>query len=128
MDSINRDEVELEGNWSTDGLILRFDIDTVRETISAPSPKVDGARAYLLIQEFVVGSQRGALKALQTLRGYMQHWMAASMFWANCVQPLDLLTYGSKDCLEVRCPNFQIWCGYWDMLSLLQTLDRGEEA
>ena len=128
MDSISRAKVELEGYWSTDGLILGFDIDTAEETISAPVPKVDGAMTYLLSQEFVVGSQHVTLKALQTLRGYMQHWLVASMFWASCVQPLDLLTYGSGDCLKVSCSNFQIWCGYWDMLRLRKTLARGEEA
>ena len=56
MDSINRDKVELEGDWGDTGLILGFDIDTVAETIAAPRPKVEGARTYLLSNEFVVGS------------------------------------------------------------------------
>ena len=106
---------------------MGFDIDTTEETIAAPPPKVDGARAYLLSDEFVVGIQHVALKALQTLCGYMQRWLAASMFWESCAHPADLLlTYGSEGCATVSCPNFQIWCGYWSMISLLQTLARDE--
>ena len=121
--------MELEGSWDTTGLILGCDIDTVAETIAVHRPKVEGARTYLLSNEFVVGSQRLSLKALQTLRGYMQHWLAASMFWASCVQPIDfLLTYGSADCVTANCTNFQIWIGYWDMVTLLQSLGRDETA
>ena len=59
----------------------------------------------------------------------MQHWLVASMFWASCVQPVDLmLTYGSEDCLAVNCPNYQVRSGYCDMLSLLQRLAKDEEA
>ena len=121
--------MELDGAWDTTGLIRGFDLDTVAETIAAPPPKVEGARTYLLRNEFLVGSQHVTLNALQTLRGYMQHWPVASMFWESCVQPADLLlTYGSASCLTVNCANFQIWSGYWGMMSLLQTLSKDEEA
>ena len=117
-DSINSDKVPLGGNWETTGLILGFDFDTIEETIDVTPPKIDGSRTYLLGDEFAAGSQHVTLKALQTFRGYMQRWLAASMFWASCVHPVDLLlTYGSEECTTVSCPNFQIWCGYWDMIS-----------
>ena len=80
MDSINRYKVELEGAWGAAWLILGFDIDSVEETIAVPPPKVEGARTYLLSKEFAVGSQHVTLKALRTLRGYMQSWLAAVMF------------------------------------------------
>ena len=128
-DSINGDTVRLGGKWDTSGLILGFGIDTVEETIAVPPPKVDGARTYLLSDEFVAGSQHVTLKALQTLRGYMQHWLVSSMFWASFVQLVDLLlTYGSEDCATASCPNLQIWSGYWDMLSLLGNLSQDEVA
>ena len=38
-DSINDDKVRLEGQWGTSGLILGFDIDTVKGTIAAPLRK-----------------------------------------------------------------------------------------
>ena len=69
MGSINRDKVDLDGDWDTAGLILGFDIDTVAEMISAPPTKVDGPKTYWLSKEFVVGSQHVTPKALQTLRG-----------------------------------------------------------
>ena len=129
MCSIDREKVDLEGAWGATGLILGFDIDTVEELITSPPPKVDGAMIYLRIKGFVAGSQHVTLKALQTLRGYMQRWLVASMSWESCVLPVDLmLTYGSDDCLAVNCPNYQVRIGYWDMLSLLQRLAKDEEA
>ena len=66
---------------------------------------------------------------MQTIRRYMQHWLVASMFWASCLQPVDLLLkYASADGEAVNCSNFQIWTGFWDMLSLLQDLARGESV
>ena len=77
----------------------------------------------------MVGSQHVTLKALQSLRGYMQHWLTSSVFWASCIQPVDLLlNYASGDSVNVSCANFQIWSGYWDMLSLIQLVARDEVA
>ena len=53
MGSINREKLRIEGNRNTTGAILGFDIDAIAETISAPLLNVDGARTYLLSQEFV---------------------------------------------------------------------------
>ena len=51
------------------------------------------------------------------------------MFWASCVQPVDLLmSYSSEDAPSVNCLNFQIWSGLWAMLSLLHALAMGEEV
>ena len=51
------------------------------------------------------------------------------MFWESCVHPVDLLlNYASEDSAAASCPNFQIWSGYWDMLSLVQHLTRDEVA
>ena len=107
-------------------MALGFDVDTVAGTIAAPSPKIEGARIFVLSGEFVVGSQHIALAALHTLRGYMQRWLVASMFWASCVRPVDLLmAYISEDGTTINFPNFQIWYGFWDMISLLQSLGNG---
>ena len=126
-DIINEENVMLEGSWNTKGFALGFEIDTEAGAISVPPTKVEGARNYIMSGEFVVGSQHVSLKAMQTLRGYMQHWLAASMVWASCIQPLDLLlTYGSEGCQTPNCSNYQIWAGFSDMLSLLRTLARGE--
>ena len=79
MDSINEDKTKLDGAWSTKALVSGFDIDNEEATIFSPSPKVGGARIYVLRDEFVVGSQRVTQKSSQTLRGYMNHWLAASL-------------------------------------------------
>ena len=122
-DSININKIELEGKCPTQGLALCFDIDAVYGAIAFPSPKIEGDRIFVLIEEFVVGIQHIALTALQTLRGYMRHWLVASMSWASCVQPVDLLSaFGSEDGTVINFPNFQIRSGFWDMLSLQQPL------
>ena len=79
-DSINVRKIELEGQWRTQVLVLGFDGDTVAGAIAAPSPKIEGARIFVLSEEFVVGRQHISLAALQTLRGYMHRWLVASMF------------------------------------------------
>ena len=128
-DSINEEKVMMEGSLDTTGLVLGFEIDTEAETIAAPLPKVEGARIYILSDEFVVGSRHMSLKAMQTLRGYMQHWLTASMFWASCIQPVDLfLTYGSEDCQTLNCSNYQIWTGFWEMLTLLHALAKDDNV
>ena len=102
-----------------------FDVDTIEGIIAVPVPKIEGARAFALSEEFVVGSPQIPLSELQTLRGYMQHWLVASIFWASCVQPVDLMmAYSSEDGTAANFPNFQIWRGFWGMLSLLQSLAR----
>lgn len=111
-----------------EGIFLGFDIDTELGSISAPLPKIEEATNYSISGDVAVGIQHVSLKAMHTLRGYMQHWLIASMFWASCVQPVDLLlTYGSEDCSAISFPNFHIWTGYWGMMSLLQTLARYEK-
>ena len=120
-DSINIKKIELDGQWPAQGLVLGFDVDTVAGSIAAPSPKIEGSRIFALSEEFVVGSQHIALTSLQTLRGYMQLWSVASMFWASRVKPVDLLmAYNSEDGTAINGPNFQIWRGFWNMLSLSQ--------
>ena len=122
-DSTNAIKTELDGRWYARGSVQCFDVDTAEGTIAAPSPKIEGSRIFVMSEEFAVGSQHIALAALQTLRGYMQHWLVASMFWANCVQPVGLLmAYSSEDGTTINCPNCQIWSGFRDMLSLLQSL------
>ena len=128
-DSINAEKVRSEGRWAATGLILGFDIDTEKSTIAVPPPKVEGARVYSPGGDFAVGSQHVTLIALQTIRGYMQHWLTSLVFRAICIQPVDLLlNYASEDSVNVSCANFQIWSGYWDMLSLIQLVTRGEIA
>lgn len=126
-DSINEEKVRLEGSWDTNGFVLCFDIGTELGSFSAPLPRIEGARSYIVSDDFAVRIQHLALKATQALRGYMQRWLIASMFWASGVQPVDLLlTYGSEECMAIRFPNIQIWTGYWDVVRLLHTLDRDE--
>ena len=123
QDSINGDKTQLGGAWSTRGLALGYELDTWLGSLPVPLPIVEVARIYILSVEFVVGSQYVALKVVQTLRGYMQHWSVASLFWSSCVQPLDLLiTYGGEDCSGVNCSDFRICNVYWDMLSLSKAL------
>ena len=122
-DSINIGKIELEGKWPTQGLVLGFDVNSVAGAISAPPPKIEGARIFVLSEEFVVGSQHIALTALQTLRDYMQHWLVASMFWDSGAQPVDLLmAFGIEDGNVINFPNCQIRSEFLDMLSLLQSL------
>ena len=113
-DIINESKTALEGRWATRFLVLGFDVDAIEGIIAAPVPKIEGARTFAMSEEFVVGSQHIAIAALQTLRGYMQHWLVASMFCASCVQPVDLpMSYSSEDGAAANCPNFQIWSGFW---------------
>ena len=113
-DSINEIKTESEGQWATRCLVLGFDVDTIEGIIAVTVPKIEGARTFAASDEFVVGSQHIAITALQILRGYMQHWLVASMFWASCVQPVDLLMAdSSEDGTAANCPNFQIWSGFW---------------
>ena len=81
-----------------------------------------GGRAFVLGEDFVVGSQHIELTELQTLRGYMQRWLVASMFRATGSQPVDLrMSYSSEDGSCINFPNFQIRRGFWDMLNLPPT-------
>ena len=53
----------------------------------------------------------------------MMHWWVSSLFWSSCAQHVDLLlTYGGEYFLGINCTNFQIWNGYWDMISPLEAL------
>ena len=71
--------------------------------ISAPLPKIECDRTFILRAEFVVGAQQIALNALQTMRGYMQRRLAASMFRARRVRPIDLpMEYSNVDGLAVN--------------------------
>ena len=109
-DSINKIKTELDGELPARGLVMCFDVDTLEGAISVSSPKIVGSRIFVMIEEFVVGIQHIALAALQTLRGYMEHWLVASTFWASCVLPVDLLmAYSSEDGTTIYIPNFQIW-------------------
>ena len=90
-ESINDVKTELEGAWSTRGLVLCCDVDTAGETIVAPPPKIEGARAFAPTEDFVVGSQHIGHTALQSLRGYMNHWLVDSTLWTRCAHPLGLL-------------------------------------
>ena len=104
---------------------FRFCRDTVEGAIAVQAPKIEGARTFALGEEFVVGSQHIARATLQTLRVYMKRWLAASMFWAICAHPVDLPTAcSSEDGNAVNLPNFQIWIGVLDMLTLLQPLGK----
>ena len=127
QDSINAAKTELGGKWPARGLVLGLDIDTAEETISVPLPKIEGSWTFAMGVELAVGIQQIALTPLQTLRGYIQRWLVASAFWASCVHPVDLLlSYSSEGGSAVSCPIFQVRSGFWDMISLLQSMARDE--
>ena len=59
----------------------------------------------------------------------MQRCLAASLFWASCSRPIDLLlTYGGELRTTARRPDFHFRGGHWGMLSLLQALSKDEAA
>ena len=63
------------------------------------------------------------------MRGYMQRWLVASMFWERCVQPVNLLTtYCAEDQMLISWPNHHIWSGDWDLVSLLQSIAKDREV
>ena len=64
---------------------------------------------FLAGAEFEVGAQQIKPQSLQILRGYMQHSMAASMFWASCVQPVALLMgYAGEDASYISRAKYPI--------------------
>ena len=129
QDSLNKANPKLEGAWGTKSLVLGGEVDSDKEIISAPAPKIEGSRVAIVSGEFGVGGHRVRSKSPQVLRVYMQRWLVASMFWGSCVQPEGrLMTYCAEDQMLIIRPNRHICSGYWAMLRLLQSLAQDQEV
>lgn len=76
---INRSQTELEGARDTISAVLGFEVESEQEIPPLPTPKLEGARSFIPIDEFIVGIQNVRPKSPQTWLVYMQHWLVASM-------------------------------------------------
>ena len=99
-DSIDAEKTKLGGQWSTNALVLGFDIDAEEETVEAPDPKAVGFRIYILIEELVVGSHSEGTPDIDWIHSAL---VRCPHLWASCVQPVDLLIgYGSVDSAQTN--------------------------
>ena len=99
---------------------MGLDLDTELESISAPLPKIEGSEIYILRDAFVVGSQRVDSKALQTLRGYKQHWLVAPPVLAELRTAggffADLRGRRLFECQLFKFPNSEWVLGYVELV------------
>ena len=122
QDCINQEKVLVEGQWATTLSVLGFEVDTEEMTIAVPSIKIDGAATFVLSEEFESPFRQLRIKALQTLRGLMTHWLNAAIFWRTCVQPVDgLLSFADEKSEFVACPDPELLSAFWSMMTLLKT-------
>lgn len=95
-------KIELEGAWDTSILVSGFEVDSEMDIISVSIPKVEGARVFILRDEFVVRSHHVRWESLQTLRGYMKHWLDASIFIGK-LWTLNRWTCGGHTATMINC-------------------------
>ena len=91
--------------------------------MSIPKPKILGARLFVLSDELIPGKPNLCLETLQTLRGLIQHWLAASNFRRSVNRVNDsLLEYPYETQALAQCPVMEIWTSFCYMVDFVRQL------
>ena len=75
--AINLKKHSIEGKWSTTAILLGFEFDSVRGTISLSQEKLEKARRIVNDPRFDWGSKEMTRHDLQVLQGSLHHWSQA---------------------------------------------------
>ena len=75
--AINLKKHSVEGKWSTTAILLGFEFDSVRGTISLSQEKLEKARRIVNDPKFNWGSKDMSKHDLQVLQGSLHHWSQA---------------------------------------------------
>ena len=126
--AVNKDKVDLEGEWKTSHILLGFEVDVDRLAIKLPTAKRVGAREYFQDSMFNPGNRIATVTKVQELRGLTNHWSYTNRFWHYSASPINgLLSFVDSTNAWIRCANDQVWIAFWNLIALIRSIGEDDE-
>ena len=126
--AINNKKRDEEGMWQTQHILLGFEVDVNKLTIRVPTAKRADALERVNQPMFRPGNRIITVKAVQELRGSINHWRYANRFWHFMASPINaLLAFADSSGAWIRCDNDQVWITFWNLMKLIQSMSEDDE-
>ena len=127
--AVNLDNVELEGIWKDEQILLGFEVNVDQLRIRPPLVKQADARDVISDPRLNLGNRIITAHKIQQLRGMLNRWSYACRFWHYVASPIKgLLSFGNITDTWIRCASDQIWMAFWNLASFLRSIGETEDG
>ena len=122
-EAVGKKKLDVEGRRGCRLILLGFEVNLEEDVIELPGPKILGAINLVSATEFNPGCLTLSVRALQELRGSINHWSQTGYIWRFSTEPINqMIGHTDSSGVWVRCSDWDKWAALWSVIQFVRDL------